>query len=265
MARATRSVGRHAFGGVAALLVAALASSAHGQSTTQPTAASAAGATPKAAVKAFVTAEIKGDSAAIKQVLLTTTPTEQRMAGAIADLAVAIADLDQAMVAKFGASATEPLMGNRDAILADISAKLDKATESVHGDTATVTSSPDAAGPIPGAAAPTDPATGGGPSPQDVMTLKRVDGQWKVSVSDLAKGSSSENVERTLSSVDAGIAGYRSVLADLNAGKLTSVDAVAAALNAKMMGTGAMPPPGAPGVTPPPTAGAATTLPAAAK
>jgi hypothetical protein len=54
-------------------------------------------------------------------------------------------------------------------------------------------------------------------------------------------------------------------LADLNAGKLTSVDAVAAALNAKMMGTGAMPPPGAPGVTPPPTAGAATTMPAAAK
>ncbi len=74
------------------------------------------------------------------------------------------------------------------------------------------------------------------------MLLKKVGGQWKVSVSDLSKGSSSENVQKTLASVDTAVAGYKSVLADLNAGKLPTVEAVGAELNAKMTAGGVTPP-----------------------
>ena len=210
------------------------------------------GGSPKAAVKSFVSAQIKGDGPAIRAVLLTTNPTEERMAGAIADLAVAIADLDRAMVAKFGAAQTEPLMGDpADALRANMD-KLDKATEKVTGDTATVTSL--AEPPPPGADQPAGNApTPATPSPQESMMLKKVNGQWRVSVTDLSKGNSAADVEKTLGSVDTAVAGYRSVLADLNAGKLASVDAVAAELNAKMTAGGVAPPgtPAAPGGTTP--------------
>ncbi len=223
--------------GLMSAVVATAVPLALAQSTQPATAPSAGGEpSPKAAVKAFVSAQIKGDGPAIRAVLLTTSPTEERMAGAIADLAVAIADLDKAMIAKFGAAQTEPLMGDpADALKANMD-KLEKATERVTGDTATVTSAPDAP---PGGAAP------GGPSPQDAMTLKRVDAQWKVSVADLSKGSATADVEKTLGSVDTAVAGYRSVLSDLTGGKLTTVDAVAAALNAKLAPAGAGAPAGA--------------------
>jgi hypothetical protein len=223
---------------VAILVPCAVLPLALGQAT-QPAAASPGDlGSPKAAVKAFVTAQIDGDGKAIRDTLLATNPTEERMAGAIADLAVAIADLNRAMTAKFGASPTQQLMGDpADALRANMD-KLDKATEQVNGDTATVVSPPDPA------AVPTSAPAGA--SPQDSMMLRKVDGQWKVSVSDLAKGSNDENVQRTLASVDTAVAGYRSVLADVNAGKLTSVDAVAAELNAKMSANGATPPPAAP-------------------
>ncbi len=257
----------------AALAAALLAAPAWAQ-TSQPAAPPGAvdTASPKAAVKSFVTAQIKGDGPAIRDVLLATTPTEQRMAGAIADLAVSIADLDHALVTKFGQPAVEPLMGDpQDALRANLD-KLDRATERVTGDTATVTSSPDTAGAAPPATggpnnattptgavsppgSPTAPVSTGdaGASPQDSMTLHKVGGQWKVSVTDLAKGSSPENVQKTLASVDTAVAGYQSVLADLNAGKLTTVDAVGAELNAKMT---------AGGVAPPAAAGAAGAPPA---
>ena len=226
---------RHIALAAAALAVAvpcALLPLALGQ-TTQPAAPTADLGSPKAAVRAFVTAQINGDGKGIRDTLLATTPTEERMAGAIADLAVAIADLNRAMTAKFGASPTQQLMGDpADALRANLD-KLDKATEQVNGDTATVVSPPDpAAGPTSAPA---------GASPQDSMMLRKVGGQWKVSVSDLAKGSNDENVQRTLGSVDTAVAAYRSVLADVNAGKLTSVDAVAAELNAKMGANSATP------------------------
>ena len=248
-ARTTRSLhaGRLAVA-VAVASVSAGLPMARGQATTRPAATSQPAAvntpavvdtnSPKAAVKTFVAAEIKGDGKAIRDVLMANTPTEQRMAGAIADLAVAIADLDRAMIAKFGAAQTEPLMGDKEAALAEVTAKVDRSTESVNGETATVTSPAD---PTPDNGP--DKTAGGYPppgaaSPQDTMLLKKVAGQWKVSVSDMAKGSSEENVQRTLASVDTAVAGYRSVLADLNAGKLPTVDSVAAALNAKMIPAG---------------------------
>ena len=229
-----------------AAVVALPALPARAAPTTQPNGQPAALSTPtdvdtnspKAAVKTYVSAEIKGDGKAIRDVLLAKTPTEQRMAGGIADLAVAIADLDRAMITKFGAAQTEPVMGDKDAVLSDVMAKLDKATQTVHGDTATVTSQPDPTPPgAAGATGATAGATGddSGPSPQDTMTLMKVDGQWKVSVADMAKGSSDENVQKTLASVDAAVAGYRSVLSDLNAGKLASPDDVGKALKAKLM------------------------------
>ena len=253
-------VGLAAFGVVSASLLGALAPAVEAQ-TTQPSMPAAVPAanlgSPKAAVKAFVTAQINGDGKAIRDTLLTTNPTEERMAGAIADLAVAIADLNRAMTAKFGAGPTQQLMGDpADALRANME-KLDKATEQVNGDTATVISAPEAP---PGAAPASMPAGGG--SPQESMMLKKVGGQWKVSVSDLAKGSNDENVQKTLGSVDTAVAGYRSVLADVDAGKLTSVDAVAAELNAKMTGGGATPPAGAAPMTPPAGNGPAMTPPA---
>ena len=228
---------------------AVLPAVARGQATTQPVAPAPVVAvdtnSPKAAVKSFVEAEIKGDGKAIRDVLLTSSPTEERMATGIADLAVAIAELNRTMVAKFGPEKTEPIMGDKDAVLADVMAKLDKATEKVTGDAATVTSAPDATMPMAtgtaggtagGATPPGAPpaAGGGGPSPQDTMALKKVGGQWKLSVADMAKGSSDADVQKTLSSVDAAVAGYKSVLADLTGGKLTTAEAVDAELRAKL-------------------------------
>ena len=251
LSRTVQSITRAA---AAATILAAVVPAARGQAT-QPTVVGTPAAvdtgSPKAAVRSFVTAQIKGDGRAIRDVLLTTNPTEERMAGGIADLAVAIADLDRAMVAKFGPGPTEQLMGDpNDALKANVD-RLDRANEAINGETATVTSPPDAAAPAAGAPAGTSPPgtpaqAADGPSPQESMMLRKVNGQWKVSVSDLAKGSSNENIEKTLASVDTAVAGYKSVLADLNAGKLSTVEAVQTELNQKMMGTGAMPP-GAPG------------------
>ena len=90
------------------------------------------------------------------------------------------------------------------------------------------------------------------------MTLKRVNGQWRVLVGDLAKAGSAEDVQKTLESAEKGTTAYRDLLAEVNAGKFATAEDARTALTAKMTaltGTAAPPPgvatptPGAPAVT----------------
>lgn len=198
---------------------------------------------PKAAVKTLASAQVAGDAGAMKQALLATGPDEERMMSAMVDLAVAIADFDRAMIAKFGPAETMKVMGDPGEILTDNLDGIDHATEQVTGDQATLSSNPTA---------------------QGKMALKRVDGKWRVYVGDLAKAGSPDDVRRTLESANKGATAYRELMADVTAGKLATADAARSALVAKMSAmSGGQPPQQSPG-TPPVPAGTGGATPGAA-
>ncbi len=184
---------------------------------------------PKAAVKTLAAAQVAGDQSAMKAVLLSDGANEQRMCTAMTEMAASIADFDRGLIGKFGPAETMKVMGDPAEILKENLDGIDHATEKVDGETATLSSNP---------------------SPQGTMTLKRVGGQWRVMVGDLAKAGSAEDVQKTLESAEKGTAAYRDLLAEVNAGKFATAEDARTALTAKMMAlTGAAAPPA--GVTGP--------------
>jgi hypothetical protein len=113
--------------------------------------------TPKGAAKTMIDAMKKGDAATVKSVTVNGDPK-------FIDMMVAMVSSNQqlqdAAVAKFGADGNS--IGEAK-MLGDVDKKLDDAEVKENGDTATITTK----------------------DSREPMTLKKVDGQWKVDLSQM--------------------------------------------------------------------------------
>lgn len=122
--------------------------------------------TPKGALKVLASALREGDADRIRQVMHATSSAETRMVASMADMARAMAQLQKAAVKAFGEQGAKEIVGDTQATDADGRARIDAADVRVTGDTATVI--------VPeGEDAP--------------VVLKRVEGHWKVPMSELSK------------------------------------------------------------------------------
>ena len=122
--------------------------------------------TPKGALKLLASALRDGDADRIRQVMHASNAAETRMVAAMAEMARAMARLQKAAVKAFGEEGAREIVGDTQATDAEGRARIDAADVRVTGDTATVI--------VPeGEDAP--------------VVLKRVEGRWKVPMSELSK------------------------------------------------------------------------------
>jgi hypothetical protein len=194
------------------LLALVIARPCHGQAT-QPTQPTAATDSPKAAIKALVQAMSVGDASTMRDLLYAATPSQQKLVDAMTNTAVAIAELNRGMAEKFGEAQARAVLGDPADAVRMTDANLDKAGEQIEGDAARVS--------VPH-------------SPQGSMSLKRIDGKWKVDVAAYVGSAAPEQIDQTLKSVEHGITAYRESLADINAGKFKTAKEAGAALRAKI-------------------------------
>ena len=149
------------------LIVALATTAASGLQQTQPTTLPAdAAATPRGALRALNQAMRAGDEGTIKQLFLAATPAEARMIDADAKMASALAHLRVAAVAAYGTQGADAVTGDSDAGAAESAARIDAADIALEGDVATVTYRDEKNAPF---------------------VLKKVEGHWKVPVSQLGK------------------------------------------------------------------------------
>ena len=122
--------------------------------------------TPKGALKRLAAALRDGDAEAIRQVMYAADPAEVRMVTAMADMARAMALLQRAAVKAFGEEGAKEVIGDTQTTDAQGRARIDSADVRMQGETATVIL----------------------PEGEDApVTLRRVDGRWKVPMSELSK------------------------------------------------------------------------------
>jgi hypothetical protein len=145
------------------------------QAASRPSPADPSG--PRGALEALVGAMQNGDVPKIKNLIATTNPTEDKMVDAMATMAVSTRKFRDAANAAYGANAKE-LIPDTDAGMAEGLAKIDAAPEIITGDTATV-----------------DPSGQPGIPP---LTLKKIAGQWRIPISELARGVDQNAIQQRL-------------------------------------------------------------------
>lgn len=121
---------------------------------------------PKAALRELNVAMRDGDVATIQRMFLATTPAERKMVEADAQMAAALADLRRAAVNAYGDGPAKVVTGDTAAGASESLVRIEAADVSITGDTATVNYRDERDGPF---------------------VLKKVDGEWKVPVSELGK------------------------------------------------------------------------------
>jgi hypothetical protein len=132
-------------------------------------------ASPQAAVESLSAALAAGDGPKIRSLLYATTDPERRMVDAMVAMSQAIARLRPVVSKRFGDEPAKQVTGDPAARAADQHAKLESAYVQTAGDTAHVT--------FP------DPLT-------DPITLRRIDGQWRVPVAAHAPNLSPEQLDQ---------------------------------------------------------------------
>ena len=204
--------------------------------TTQP-------AGPKDVLKQLASAMRRGEAGEIRGVLYAANETEARMALATSEYAAALAGLQKAAVAAFGEHGAKELTG--DAPPGEEIARIDAATLSIDGDTATVTFVPDKSPePVPAANAEPDPA----PPPPEPVVLKRVAGRWRVPVASLAKGAAPGEIEQRLADLSAQTGLIKEIAQEIAAGKYKTAEQAGEAWRLKVYAL--TPKPGAPTTQP---------------
>ena len=147
-------------------LVVSVSASLSAAQTTRPTTRPTSD-TPAGALRLLNIALLEGDSAAVKQLIDTNDSQEQRLVGAMADYAAALATLHKEAIKAFGKTGANAITGDADAQSAEGLDAIDNAEVSVAGDTATVHYK--TAGDAP-------------------VQLKKISGQWKLPLSQLISG-----------------------------------------------------------------------------
>jgi hypothetical protein len=176
--------------------------------TSQPAADS-----PKGVLLAYTKALTDGDGPAVRKLLLTTSPTDEKMVNAMVETQTDMSSLSKAAASRFGDEAAHATFGDPAVAATMENDILSKATETITGDTATVTANQ---------------------SHQGTMMLKKVDGQWKIVVADMAKGVNPENLDKLLQDIDKSNLIMKQMAADIAAGKYTNAEAARSALDEKI-------------------------------
>src|SRR5207248_2950551 len=157
---------------------------ARGADTTQPATVPSISVaidptTPKGALKSLAVAMDGGDGQAIRSLLLTNSPLEERMVSAMTDEAAAIAAFNHSMIGHFGAAQAATALGGDPAEqLKQSMHNIDAASERIDGDTAVI-------------------STG----PTETMTLKKANGAWRISVAALSPGTTPAAVDERIAVV----------------------------------------------------------------
>jgi hypothetical protein len=158
-------------------------------------------ATPKGALKLLAAALRDGDADRIKQVMYASNSSESRMVAAMADMAKAMAALQRSAVNAFGREGAKEVVGDTDATDTESKARIDSADVKVQGDTATVTMEDGEEAPV---------------------VLKRVDGKWRLPMSELSRNADLTALEERLAGLAEQSKLVRELAEEVGAGKYAS-------------------------------------------
>ena len=178
-----------------------------------PTTAPADPSTPKGALKALAQALDAGDRKAVLDLLSATNPADQKLADATADVAEASARLRQTAGKAFGEEAARPL-GVQVGATPEAIARIDSAKVQLDGERATVRAN-DSEGPP--------------------MVLARVNGSWKVPVSELSKDVEAADVEKNVAALADQARLLRELSEEVAAGKYKTAADARQALDRRIM------------------------------
>ena len=158
-------------------------------------------ATPKGALKLLAIALRDGDADRIRQVMYAANPSESKMVTAMADMAKSMAALQKSAVKAFGREGAKEVVGDTDATDSESKARIDSADVKVQGDTATVTMEDGEEAPV---------------------VLKRVDGRWRMPMSELSRGADLAALEERLAGLAEQSRLVRELAEEVGSGKYAS-------------------------------------------
>lgn len=170
--------------------------------------------TPRGALKTLYNAMQDGDGARIRDLLLALTPTETKMVEAITHNAEAQAKFRRAAVTAFGEQKAKLLLGEAESATAAAMAQIDASTEQVDGEHATVKNDN-----------PEQPPLG----------LSKVGVNWKIPVSEFAKGVDAQEVERQLPDQEFFAKLVEGFASDVASGKYKTAEEAGDAIKGQMM------------------------------
>jgi hypothetical protein len=169
--------------------------------------------TPKAALRVLAAALHDGDGARLREVLETTNPAEERMIGAIAETAAAFNRLHATAAKAFGDAAAARFTGETEEQYAQSLARIDAAEVTIEGDRAAVR--------YPGAAEPE-------------YELRRVDGRWRVPMSQFSKGADPATLDARVAEAAGQMRIVLELAGEIGAGKYKSAEAASEAWRGKI-------------------------------
>jgi hypothetical protein len=231
--------------------------------TTQPA------TTPKEALRQLNAAMRDGDRERIRTLMDARTTLEASMVDAMASMAEALAGLQRASTKAFGADGAKDVTGDDGSRWAEGLARIESADVKLSGDIATVTYRAHAAGaaaatpaPRPGLTPvaepkshPSDAAPGPATRPSagssagagsaaatpdraersEPITLRRVNGVWRMPVSQLAPGVDQPALEQRLAELAVQADLVREITAEIEAAKFTTSEQAADSWHSRFM------------------------------
>jgi hypothetical protein len=168
---------------------------------------------PRGAVRVLTEGLESGNRQAILGVLYAATPEEQKLADAMADFAVAVAQLQAASRAAFAEHGSE-VLGDSSADLAAALERLSKAPEQIDGDTATIS--------VPGEIS-------------EPMTLTRVNGVWRLPMSEMSRNTDSAMMAEVTRDIEAQAAMFHEVSEKVQAGDYKTAGETREALDQRLL------------------------------
>lgn len=186
----------------------------------------------RAALKTLAKALQDGDAKGVGEVLHADGAMERKMVDAMASMAAEIARLHKSAAKAFGEDAAKELTGDLSAELS----RIDDAEIIFSGaDAATVRYKPPTTAPSkPGAPSDERAAEDDLPPPPPVV-LKKIEGRWRVPVSELSRDTTPEEIAQRLADLDAQMKLVAELTGEIAKGKHKSAAKAAEAWQAKMM------------------------------
>ncbi len=198
----------------------------------------------RATVKSLAEALEKGDGKRIREVVYAADATEKKMVDAMASMAEAMARLRKVAAKAFGDDEAKSLTGD----LTGEMGRIDQAEITITSESATVSyGKPEPPHAVPATAAsnanpnesgdePDNEAGGATTEPSTApMVFKKIDGHWRVPMSELSKGTTPQEVEQRLADLEAQTKVISDVADEIAKGKYKNADKAAEGWQLKMM------------------------------
>jgi hypothetical protein len=148
----------------------------------------------------------------LKAIVYRGDETERRMADAMIRMAGALASFRQAAVAQFGKDEVDKALDDPDTKFAEALARIESASETIEGETATV-----------------------GKSGEPPVVLKRVDGRWQIVVGALTPSDTAKIIEDRIRGIDRQATVVSELADDIRADRHRTMREVVTILHGQMM------------------------------